>query len=204
MLLSVVTSSLVSAGILGVSYGVMKHKLQREPFSAIISFFQQKEKNKQLSVALSQKEEELSQKEKSLQERSDFLDQKYDDLVNDDQITQAHFNEYKGMIEEEKRAWNSLQETHPHTGQEAVLQLVKRDATARTSAEGFYKYLHDHRGALMDTQYLTFRSLQGLLTSEFSESKLQPFVVNLFNFLCSNGYNPYLISWILMISLKEI
>lgn len=204
MLTAIITGGIAGFGVLGTGYGITRHYLHQEPISAIITFFREKDQNKEVTVDLSRKKEELEKKEQALKERSDYLDQRYNDLVDDAQITQEQFEDYKQMMEKESREWQALQEKQPHEGQEAVLELVKRDAAARTGAKGFYKYLHDHRNAMTDTQYLTYRTLLGLITTEFSGSELGPFAINLFRFLSRNGYNPYLIAWILMVSLKEI
>ena len=201
----VVVGSLSSACVLGVAYAAMKHKIGCDPVTAIVTFFRQKEEIEALSARLSKKEEELRKKEKALQERSRFLDQRYQDNVDDAVVNKELYERYIKAIEDEDKNWMNLQKNPtPKLGQEPVLQLLKRYAGAKTGAKGYYKYLHDHRGTLADTQYQSYLDIQRLLLEEFSGSDYKDFALNLFHFLSGQGYNIYVISWILMISLHDM
>lgn len=201
----VVVGSLSSACVLGVAYAAMKHKIGCDPVTAIVTFFRQKEEIEALSARLSKKEEELRKKEKALQERSRFLDQRYQDNVDDAVVNKELYERYIKAIEDEDKNWMNLQKNPtPKLGQEPVLQLLKRYAGAKTGAKGYYKYLHDHRGTLSDTQYQTYLDIQKLLLEEFSGSDYKNFALNLYSFLSGKGYNVYIVSWMIMISLHDM
>ena len=205
MIGAVVGGSLSSACVLGVAYAATKHKLGREPFTAITSFFRLKEKTEALSARLSKKEVELKKKEKALRERSEYLDEKYQEIVDDSAVNKELYERYIKAIKDEDKNWMNIQrDPVPKVGQEPVLQLLKRYAGAKTGAKGYYKYLHDHRGTLADTQYQSYLDIQRLLLEEFSGSDYKDFALNLFRFLSGQGYNIYVISWILMISLHDL
>lgn len=193
------------AGILGSGYGLARKKLQREPFTAIAEFQSEKEQNEQRSEALSRKEAELKKKEKSLNDRSEFLDKRYQEIVDDDESNRQIAAYYNELIRKEDNEWKEFQRQFtPKEGQTSVLELVKRDAGTRIGKKGYYKFLHDHRSALNDTQYGIYLEILELLSKEFSDSNLKPYVLQLYRFLSGKGYNPYAISWILMMALHNI
>ena len=205
MIGAVVVGSLSSACVLGVAYAATKHKLGREPFTAITSFFRLKEKTEALSARLSKKEVELKKKEEALRERSKFLDEKYQSIVDDAAVNEELYEKYSKAIEDEDENWMNIQKNlTPKLGQEPVLQLLKRYAGAKTGAKGYYKYLHDHRGTLSDTQYQTYLDIQKLLLEEFSGSDYKNFALNLYSFLSGKGYNVYIVSWMIIISLHDM
>ncbi|MCC4371770.1 hypothetical protein [Limosilactobacillus reuteri] len=204
MIASLLAGMVGGAGVLGAGYGVAKSKLHQEPFKAIDVFFHEKEQNERLAASLSKKETELEKKAQALKERSKFLDKRYQEIVDDDESNRQIADYYNDLIQKENNDWNRWQgKQNPKKGEEPVLELVKRSATARNT-KGYYKYLHDHRGALMDTQYGIYLELQKLLATEFSDSEYKPFVMELYRFLCRGGYNPYLVSWMLMTTLHSL
>ena len=190
--------------ILGAGYGIARKKLQCEPLTAVAKFLNEKEQTKQRSKTLSEKAIELKKKEKGLQERSEALDKRYQEIVDDDESNRQIADYYNDLIEKENNNWNKWQEKqNPKKGEKPVLELVKRNATAR-SEKGYFKYLHDHRGSLMDTQYGIFLELQDLLATEFSNSEYKMFLMGLYRSLCREGYNPYLVSWMLMTAFHNV
>lgn len=204
MIASLMAGMLGGAGVLGAGYEVAKKKLKSEPILAIRDFLQEKEQNDQRSEILSKKETELKKREKALQEWSESLDKRYQEIVDDDESNRQIADYYNDLIQKENNAWNKWHgKQNPKKGEKPVLELVKRSATAKNT-KGYYKYLHDHRGALMDTQYGIYLELQKLLATEFSDSEYKPFVMELYRFLCRGGYNPYLVSWMLMTTLHSL
>ncbi|MBD5805654.1 hypothetical protein [Limosilactobacillus walteri] len=204
MIASLLTGMVGGAGVLGAGYGIAKKKLQNEPLTAIKKFQSEKEQNDQRSDALSKKEVELKKREKELQERSGFLDKRYDEIVDDDESNRQIADYYNDLIQREQNDWKKWREKqNPKKGEKPVLELVKRNAAAR-SEKGYFKYLHDHRGALTDTQYGIFLELQDLLAKEFSNSEYKAFLMGLYRFLCREGYNPYLVSWMLMTAFHNV
>lgn len=204
MIASLLIGMLGGTSVLGAGYGLARKKLQREPFSAITEFLQKKEQNERRSEVLSDKETKLKEKEKGLQERSEALDKRYQEIVDDDESNRQIADYYNDLIEKENNDWKKWQEKqNPKKGEKPVLELVRRSATARKE-KGYFKYLHDHRGTLTDTQYGVYLELQKLLETEFSESEYGIFVIGLYRLLCREGYNPYLVSWMLMTALHTV
>lgn len=204
MIASLLIGMLGGAGVLGAGYGVAKSKLHQEPFKAMDVFFHEKEQNERLAASLSKKETELEKKARALKERSNFLDKRYQEIIDDDESNRQIADHYNDLIQREQNDWKRWQEKQdPKKGEKSVLELVKRSATARTT-KGYYKYLHDHRGALTDTQYRIYLELQGLLATEFSNSEYKMFLMGLYRFLCQEGYNPYLVSWMLMTAFHNV
>lgn len=204
MIASLLIGMLGGAGVLGAGYEVAKSKLHQEPFKAIDVFFREKEQNERLAASLSKKETELEKKAQALKERSKFLDKRYQEIIDDDESNRQIADHYNDLIQREQNDWKRWQEKQdPKKGEKSVLELVKRSATARTT-KGYYKYLHDHRGALTDTQYRIYLELQGLLATEFSSSEYKMFLMGLYRFLCQEGYNPYLVSWMLMTAFHNV
>lgn len=205
MITSLMMGILGGAGILGSGYGLARKKLQREPFTAITELKSEKEQNEQRSEALSKKEAQLKKREKELQERSEILDKKYQEIVDDDESNRQIADYYNDLIQKENNEWKDFQQKlAPQEGENSVLELVKRNAGTRIGKKGYYKFLHDHRSALNDTQYGIYLEILSLLSEEFSDNKLKPYVLNLYRFLSGKGYNPYAISWILMMALHNI
>ncbi|MCD7112264.1 hypothetical protein [Limosilactobacillus agrestis] len=205
MITSLMMGMLGGAGILGSGYGLARKKLQREPFTAITELKSEKEQNEQRSEALSKKEAELKKKEKSLNDRSEFLDKRYQDIVDDDESNRQIADYYNELIQKEDNEWKDLQSAaYPKKGENAVLELVKRDASSRSVKKGYYKYLHDHRNALNDTRYGIFLEILNSLSEEFVNSEYKTFAINMYRNLSREGYNPYVISWIIMISLHSL
>lgn len=204
MIGAIVIGSLSSVCVLGAAYVAIKHKIGREPFAAITSFFRLKEENEALFARLSEERVKLEKDKKALQERSKFLDQRYQDNVDDAAVNEELYEKYTKAIEDETKGWMDIQRNPaPKVGQEPVLQLLKRYAGTRTGKD-FFKYLHDHRGALSDTQYGVYVDLLNLLSVEFSESDYKDFALNLYRFLSGKGYNVYIVSWMIMISLHDM
>lgn len=204
MIASLLTGMVGGAGVLGAGYEVAKSKLHQEPFKAIDVFFREKEQNECLTASLSKKKVELEKKAQALKERSKFLDKRYQEIVDDDESNRQIADYYNDLIQKEQNDWNRWQgKQNPKKGEEPVLELVKRSATARKE-KGYFKYLHDHRGTLTDTQYGVYLELQQLLETEFSESEYGIFVIGLYRLLCREGYNPYLVSWMLMTTLHSL
>ncbi|MCC4482847.1 hypothetical protein [Limosilactobacillus reuteri] len=198
MIASLLIGTLGGAGVLGAGYGVAKSKLHQEPFKAMDVFFHEKEQNECLTASLSRKETELEKKAQALKERSRLLDKRYQEIVDDDESNRQIADYYNDLIQKENSDWNKWQgKQNPKKGEGPVLELVKRSAAAR-SEKGYFKYLHNHRGALTDTQYGIFLELQDLLATEFSNSEYKTFLMGLYRSLCREGYNPYLVSWMLM------
>ncbi|MDY3299268.1 hypothetical protein [Limosilactobacillus reuteri] len=205
MITSLLTGMVGGAGVLGAGYEVAKSKLHQEPFKAIDVFFHEKEQNERLAASLSKKKTELEKKAQALKERSEFLDKKYQEIVDDDESNRQIADYYNELIQKEDNEWKEFQrEFTPKEGQTSVLELVKRDAGTRIGKKGYYKFLHDHRSALNDTQYGIYLEILELLSKEFSDSNLKPYVLQLYRFLSGKGYNPYAISWILMMALHNI
>lgn len=204
MIASLLTGMLGGGSILGVGYEIAKKKIQNEPIIAIREFLQEKEQNEQRSVALSKKETQLKKKEKGLKERSEALDKRYQEIIDDDESNRQIADYYNDLIQKENNDWNKWQgKQNPKKGEKPILELVRRSATARKE-KGYFKYLHDHRGTLTDTQYGVYLELQQLLETEFSESEYGIFVIGLYRLLCREGYNPYLVSWMLMTAFRAV
>lgn len=204
MIASLLTGMLGGTSVLGAGYGLTRKKLQREPFTAIDVFFHEKEQNERLAASLSKKETELEKKAQALKERSKFLDKRYQEIVDDDESNRQIADHYNDLIQREQNDWKKWREKqNPKKGEKPVLELVRRNATAR-SEKGYFKYLHNHRGALTDTQYGIFLELQDLLATEFSDSDYKTFTMGLYRLLCREGYNPYLVSWMLMTAFRTV
>lgn len=205
MIVSLLTGMLGGGSVLGLGYGIAKKKLQNEPLTAITSFLSEKKQNEQRSEALSDKEAQLKKKEEELGEWSKSLDKRYQEVVDDDESNRQIADYYNELIQKEDNAWKELQkECSPKVGENPVLELIKRDAGTRTVKKGYYKFLHDHRLTLSDTQYGIYLEILRLLTEEFSGNSYRDYAINLYKYLSSKGYNPYVISWMLMISLHSL
>lgn len=204
MIGAIILGSLASTGVLGTAYIATKRRLGQEPIEAIVHFLQENQENEMLNNKLKEKEISLEKKEKSLDDREKILDNKYQYLVQEDQIVQQQLKQSQEIKAKQAKDWEALQQAPmPKQGQDPVEELVKRNATARTGAKGYYRYLHDNRNALKDAQYFHYQDILQRLNEEFSNSENKVYALNLFTFLCGNGYNPYLISWIIMISLHD-
>lgn len=196
-------------GLFSLLWGIYRFcqfKIGSDPFQAIVDFLRKRELVEQQVTRLEKRSSNLENRENDLKGRSEFLDKKYEALQKSKAELDQQFDYYQQLTESEEDLWQRLRsktEANFNKGQAPLLELVKRDAATRARSKGLYRFLYDHRNNLNDTTERTVNDLFELLLKEFQDSSLKTFVMNDYELHCHFGYNPYLIAWILMITLHN-